>query len=250
MVEVTTDVFGLAMLGLGAVVLLTSLRYAWAAGRVVRAPPFGSIEDPTAGARVTAEGTARPGADGPLASPLRDRDALAVEATVEERRLGFPALLLPTWVQLARTSVTESFRVRTPTVDLALVEPTSSVVLESEMVTVSAPDDDWSESVAAFERRHGVPERTIWQRRPPVLGAFARGLSLGARRYREGSLEPGEDVFVAGRLVETNKGFGVAPRVVSDRSSAATFWDAARTALVGSAAGAGGLLVGAVLLLA
>lgn len=250
MVDVPADVFALAMLGLGAVVLLTSLRYAWAAGRIVRAPSFDSIANPTAGIRVTAEGTARTGADGPLASPLRDRDALAVEATAEERRLGLLALPLPTWVQLARTSVTESFRVRTPTADLALVEPTSSVVLGSETVTVSAPGDDRSESVAAFERRHGVPERTIWQRRPPVLGAVARALSLGSRRYREGTLEPGEDVFVAGRLVETGDGFGLAPRVVSDRSPAATLWDAAQTALVGSAAGAAGLLVGAVLLLA
>jgi hypothetical protein len=78
-------------------------------------------------------------------------------------------------------------------------------------------------------------------------------LSLGHRRYMEGTLDPGADVFVAGRLVarETERGdeFGVVPEVVSTRSSAATLRHVLGTTLVGFMAGAVALLLGVVLVL-
>lgn len=240
--------FGAAILVLGVVVALASLWYAWHATRALRAPSLASLETASAGDRVTVEGTAHSGPDAPLVSPFRDRECLAVQATVEERRLGLP-VPLPTWVQLARTSVAQPFRVRTPTTDCPVVAPTSSLVCSTETVTEVAPGETPDGAVEAFERQHDVPSRTFWHGRPPVVGAVARALSLGHRRYREGTLEPGADVLVAGRLVETEAdgGLGIDPDLVSTRSPAATLARVARTSLVGLAAGALGVLVGAFL---
>ena len=243
--------FGAAMLVLGAVVALVSLWYAWHATRAVRAPSLASVETASAGDRVTVEGTARPGPDEPLASPFRDRECLAVQATVEERRLVALPVPLPTWVQLARTSVAQPFRVRTPTVDCPVVAPTSSLVLSAETVAEVAPDETPDGAARAFERRHDVPPRTFWHGRPPVVGAVAGALSLGHRRYGEGTLESGAEVVVAGRLVEIegegDNLLGVDPDLVSTRSPAATLARVARTSLVGLAAGALAILLGAFL---
>jgi hypothetical protein len=244
--------FGVAMLALGAVVALVSLWYAWHATQALRAPSLGSVETVSAGDRVTVEGRAHPGPDDPLASPLRDRACLAVQATVEERRLVVLPVPLPTWVQLARTSVAQPFRVRTPTSDCPVVAPTSSLVCSAESVTEVAPGETVDGAAGAFERRHDVPPRTVWHGRPPVVGAVAGALSLGRRRYREGTLESGGDVLVAGRLVETEGegGIGIDPDLVSTRSRAATLARVARTSLVGLAAGGLAMLVGALLWLA
>ena len=238
--------FSVAMLALGAAVALVSLWYAWHATRALRAPSLTSVETASAGDRVTVEGTAHSGPDAPLASPFRERECLAVQATVEERRLVVLPVPLPTWVQLARTSVAQPFRVRTPTDDCPVVAPTSSLVCSTETVAEVAPGETPDGAVGAFERRHDVPSRTFWHGRPPVVGAVAGALSLGHRRYREGTLEPGADVLVAGRLVETESegGLGIDPDLVSTRSRAATLARVARTSLVGLAAGALGVLLG------
>jgi hypothetical protein len=242
------------MLAVGAVVTLVSLWYAWRASRAVRAPSLASVDAPSAGDRVAVAGTARPGAEEPLVSPLRGRGCLAVRATVEERRLQLLPLPLPTWVPLARTSVAGRFRVRTPTTDLPVVAPTASLVLAAEPVARVEPGASVDEALTAFERRHDVPARTFWHGRPPGLGTLARALSLGHRRYTEGTLESGADVFVAGRLVERETanggGLGVVPEVVSTRSRAATLRRVTRTSLVGLAAGAVALLLGVALVVA
>jgi hypothetical protein len=253
-VSSAAGLFGVVLLALGAVVALVSLWYVWRASRAVRAPSLASLDTRSVGDRVVVEGTAHPGADDPLVSPLRGRECLAVRATVEERRLQLLPVPLPTWVQLARTSVAGRFRVRTPTADLPVVDPTASLVLASEPVARVAPGEPADEAPTAFERHHDVPARTRWHGRPPVVGPPARALSLGHRRYTEGTLEPGAEVFVAGRLVERETecgdAFGVVPEVVSTLSPASTLRHVVGTALVGLAAGAAAVLLGVVLVLA
>lgn len=248
-----SGLFGGVLLALGAVVTVASLWYVWRASRAVRAPSLASLDTPSAGDRVVVEGTARPGADDPLDSPLRGRECLAVRATVEERRLQLLPVPFPTWVQLARTSVAGRFRVRTPTAGLPVVDPTASLVLGVEPVARVAPSAPVDDALTAFERQHDVPARTRWHGRPPLAESLARVLSLGHRRYTEGTLEPGAEVFVAGRLVECKtkraEEFGVVPEVVSTRSSMETVRYVVGTALVGLAAGAAALLLGVVLVL-
>ncbi|MFC7228031.1 hypothetical protein N0B31_11515 [Salinirubellus salinus] len=236
------DVFAVALLALGALGVLVSGAYAWQTTRAVRAPAFDTLASPTPGDCVRVEGTAHAGSNGPLESPLSEQSALAVQATVEERRLG--VVPLPTWVQLARTSVAEPFQVRTPTADISLVAPTASLVLADGSVAEVVPGETPADALRSFERRHEVPSRTIWHRRPPVVSLLARALSLGTRRYREGVLEPGAEVLVMGRLVETDEGLGLDPTVVSDRSPGATLRRMARTAVIGLLASGAGFVLG------
>jgi hypothetical protein len=57
-------------------------------------------------------------------------------------------------------------------------------------------------------------------------------------------LEPGAEVLVMGRLVETDEGLGLDPTVVSDRSPGATLRRMAQTAVIGLLASGAGFVLG------
>ncbi|MBP1985989.1 hypothetical protein [Halolamina salifodinae] len=241
----TSDLFGAAMLVVGAVVLLVSLRYVWRAVAVYRATPTDSLARAPPGSLVRLDGTAEASDEGTLTAPFSGRESLALRYAVEERRLGL--YLLPWFVTIHERAGSVPFRLRTPEGVVDVVEPTRTVTLGREVVATVAPGETPPERVAGFEARtDAVPTTTVWYARPFGVGAVASALSLGTRRYSEQRATPGDDVTVVGRVTAA----GVDPLVVSDRSPVGTVRRMASTSLAGLAVGAVALSLGVLLLVA
>ncbi|MFW5934599.1 MAG: hypothetical protein ACOCQL_01975 [Halolamina sp.] len=237
-----TDLFGVVMLLLGAVVLLVSARYVWRAGAVVRAAAVDSLAGVDDGSLVRLSGAAER-ADDALTAPFTGRESLVLRYAVEERRLS--PVLLPWFVTIHERAGSAPFRLRTSAGVVDVVEPTRTVTLATDVVATVAPDEAPPERIERFEARaDALPSTTWWHARPPVVGAVAGALSLGARRYAEQRATPGDDVTVVGRVVDG----GVDPLVVSDRSPAGTLRRMAGTSLAGIAVGVVAAALGVVLL--
>jgi len=240
-----TDLFGVAMLLAGAVVLLVSARYVWRASAVVRASTVDSLSGVGSGSLVRLSGTAEPGDDDTLTAPFTGDESLVLRYAVEERRLS--PYLLPWFVTIHERAGSVPFRLRTPQSVVDVIEPTRTVTLRADRVATVAPDETPPERIERFERRtDALPSTTLWHARPIGVGAVLDALSLGTRRYVEARASPGEDVTVVGRVTDD----GVDPLVVSDRSPAGTLRRMAGTSLVGLAIGAFVVALGLLLLLA
>ena len=239
-----SQLFGVAMLLGGAVVLLASARYVWRASAVVRAATVDSLAGVASGSLVRLSGTAEPGDDDTLTAPFSGSHSLVLRYAVEERRLS--PYLLPWFVTIHERAGSVPFRLRTAASVVDVTEPTRTVTLRENCVATVTPDET-PERVERFERRtDALPSRTYWHARPFVVGAVLDALSLGTRRYVEARSTPGEDVTVVGRVTDG----GVDPLVVSDRSPAGTLRRMAGTSLVGLAIGAFVVALGLVLLVA
>lgn len=240
----TSDLFGAAILVVGTVVLLVSLRYVWRAVAVYRATPTDSLARAPPGSLVRLDGTAEASDEGTLTAPFSARESLALRYAVEERRLGL--YLLPWFVTIHERAGSVPFRLRTPEGVVDVVEPTRTVTLGQEVIATVAPGETLPERVAGFETRTDAVPTTLWHARPFGVGAVASALSLGTRRYSEQRATPGDDVTVVGRVTAA----GVDPLVVSDRSPVGTVRRMASTSLAGLAVGAVALSLGVLLLVA
>ncbi|QKY21244.1 hypothetical protein B4589_013000 [Halolamina sp. CBA1230] len=238
-----SQLFGAAMLVVGAVVLLVSARYVWRASGVVRAETVDSLSGTGSGSLVRLSGTAEPADEDALDAPFTGRESLVLRYAIEERRLS--PVLLPWFVTIHERAGSVPFRLRTPESVVDVVEPTRTVTLATDRVATVGPDETAPERIERFERTtDALPSTTGWHARPPGLGAVMDILSLGARRYTEQRASPGDDVTVVGRVTDG----GVDPLVVSDRSPAGTLRRMAGTSLVGVAIGVFVVAFGAVLL--
>jgi hypothetical protein len=232
----TTQLFGVAMLVVGAVVLLFSLRYVWRAGRVFRSQSVTSLAGVTPGSYVRVAGA--------LTAPFSGRESLVLRYAVEERRLS--PLLLPWFVTIHERAGSVPFRLRTPAAAVDVVEPAHTVTLDRATVATVDADEDAPERIARFERRtDALPTTTAWRDPPGPLRGIAAALSFGTRRYTEQRASPGDDVTVVGRVTESGD---LDPLVVSDRSRGATLRRMAGTSLLGLAIGAFAVAMGLVLL--
>ena len=242
----SADVFGAAMLVVGAVVILVSARYVWRASAVVRASAVGSPAGAAPGSPVRLSGTAEPGDEGLIDAPFTGRESLVLRYAVEERRLS--PYFLPWYVTIHERAGSVPFRLRTAESVVDVTEPTRTVTLVKDRVTTVHPDETPPERVGRFERASdALPGTTLWHARPPGLGVLMAALSLGTRRYTEERATPGDEVTVVGRVTDAG---GVDPLVVSDRSPAGTLRRMAGTSLVGLAIGAFAVALGVALLLA
>lgn len=238
----TLDLFGAAMLVVGAVVLLVSLRYVWRASGVYRATAVDALSGTAPGSLVRLDGTAEATDAGTLTAPFTGRESLALRSAVEERRLS--PVLLPWFVTIHERAGSVPFRLRTPKAAIDVAEATRTVTLSTDRVATVDLDEAAPERIERFEARtDALPASTLWHARPFGLGALAGVLSLGARRYTEQRATPGDAVTVVGRVTDD----GVDPVVVSDRSPAGTVRRMASTSLAGLAIGAVAVALGVVL---
>lgn len=240
----TTQLFGVAMLVVGAVVLLFSLRYVWRAGRVFRSRSVTSLAGVAPGSYVRVAGAVEDGDEGSLTAPFSGRESLALRYAVEERRLS--PLLLPWFVTIHERAGSVPLRLRTPAAAVDVVEPTHTVTLDRVTVATVGADEDAPERIDRFERRtDALPTTTAWRDPPGPLRGIAAALSFGTRRYTEQRASPGDEVTVVGRVTESGD---LDPLVVSDRSRGATLRRMAGTSLLGLAIGAFAVGVGLLLL--
>lgn len=237
--------FGVAMLVIGGVVLAFSLRYVWRATAVYRAVEVSAVGEVDAGALVRVSGAAEQATADVLVAPFSGLACLALGYEVEERRVS--PFLLPWFVTLHEATGADAFRVRTPTASVDVVSPTRTVTLAKTVVATVLRGDEPPERVARFEQvTDAVPESTVWRDPPVALEPLLDLLSIGARRYTEQRVTPGDDVTVVGRV--TKDGDGIDPLVISDRPLVATLYRMARTSFVGLLSGVAGVLLGVVLL--
>lgn len=243
----TQSVFGVGMLGLGAVVLLVSARFVWRASAIVRGTAVESLETVPAGTLVRVSGTAQQGGEPLLSAPFSGRECLALRYSVEERRLS--PMLLPWFVTVHERAGADAFQVRTYESTVDVVEPAQTVVLDRTTVATVGPRATPPDRIAQFEAGvAALPTATVWRDPPGVLEPLATLLSLGTRRYVEQRASPGDEVTVVGRT--SGDGSGVDPRVVSNASPRRTVGRMAKTSVVGVAIGAFGVLLGVAMVLA
>lgn len=237
------DLFGAAMVVVGAVVLLFSARYVWRAAQVYRARSVSTLDGATPRTLVRVSGTARESDEGTLTAPFSGRESLVLRYAVEERRLS--PVLLPWFVTTHERAGSTAFCLRTPESVVDVVEPTRTVTLARDVVATVGPDGTPPERIERFEQRtDALPATTLWRDPPPGLRGVARWLSLGTRRYTEERATPDDDVTVVGRVTAA----GLDPLVVSDCPRTETLRRMAGTSLVGLALGGFVVALGAVLL--
>jgi hypothetical protein len=236
----TSELFGGALLVVGAAVLLFSLRYVWRAGRVFRSPSVTSLAGVAPGSFVRIAGVVENGDDGVLTAPFSGHESTVLRYAVEERRLS--PMVLPWFVTIHERAGSVPFRLRTPAAAVDVVEPTHTVTLgEDRVATVDAGEDPPARIDRFEQHADSVPATTPWRDPPGPLRGIAGVLSFGTRRYTEQRASPGDEVTVAGRVTESG---GLDPLVVSDRSRGATLCRMAGTSLLGFAIGAVAVAVG------
>jgi hypothetical protein len=241
-----TSVFGIAMILLGAVVLVFSGRHVWRALTVRRATAADSVQSADPGALLSLTGTVEPGNPDPLTAPFSGRDCVALRYAVEERRV--TPTVFPGFVTIHETAGSVAFRLRTAAAAVDVEPSVRTVSLDRDTVATVAADAQPPDRVARFEHStSGYPTTTRWQTPPNVLRSLFATLSLGTRRYTEQRATPGERCTVVGRV--TASGASIDPIVVSDATPAATASRMARTSLGGVAIGVGSLLLGAFVLI-
>ncbi|NHX35308.1 MULTISPECIES: hypothetical protein [Halolamina] len=238
-----SDLFGAALVAVGAVVLLFSARYVRRAIGVVRARSVATLDGTPAGTLVRVAGTAREAEAGTLTAPFSGRESLVLRYAVEERRLS--PYLLPWFVTIHERAGSNAFSLRTAEGVVDVTRPTRTVTLARDTVATVAAGETPPDSVARFEQRTGaLPATTRWRDPPTGLRTIAKHLSLGTRRYTEERATPGDDVTVVGRVTDG----GLDPVVVSDRPRTETLRRMAGTSLIGLAIGAFAVALGCVLL--
>lgn len=237
------QLFGVAMLVVGAVVLLVSARYVWRAVGVYRARSLTDLSGIPPGTLVRVEGTARPAEAGTMTSPFTGRESLALRYAIEERRLS--PYLLPWFVTIHERAGSNPFRLRTAGDVVAVVEPTRTVTLAREIVATVGADETPPERIERFERNSTrLQEPSIWRAPPTLLRPVADLLSLGTRRYSEECLEQGDEVTAVGRVTEDGH---LDPLVLSDRPRGRTLRRMAGTSLAGLAVGGFAVALGVAL---
>lgn len=239
------DLFGVAMVAVGAVVLLVSARYVWRAAGVYRADSTTTTAGTEPGTLVRVTGTARAAESGTMTAPFTGRESLALRYAVEERRLS--PYLLPWFVPIHERAGSNPFSLRTAEGVVDVADPTRTVTLARDVVATVRTDETAPERIERFERKStGLPGPTVWRTPPAPLRPVVNLLSLGSRRYSEERLAPGDEVTVVGRVTESG---GLDPIVLSDRPRTETLRRMAGTSLAGLAVGCFAVVLGVVLVL-
>ncbi|GGN11827.1 hypothetical protein [Halarchaeum nitratireducens] len=238
----TSWVVGGFFVVLGGVVAAFSARYVWRALAVYRAMDADALDGVPAGSLVRVSGMAAGTAES-LVAPFSGRPCVALRYAVEERRLS--PWLLPWFVTVHERAGADAFHVRTPVTAVAVTAPPRSVVVGRDVVAQMGRTASPPSRVARFEREVDLPGLDVWRRPPGVLRPVFDALSLGARRYVEDRVEPGDNVTVVGRVTDDGS---VDPLVMADRPRGATVVRMARTSLAGVLAGGLAIAIGLVLL--
>jgi hypothetical protein len=236
--------FGVVMFLIGLFVCLVSGRHVWRTAALLRADTvdrLGGVDD---GRLVRVTGTVE-ATESTLTAPFSGVDCVALRPVVEERRPG--ALLVPTYVTIHDPSASVGFAVRTPHGAVSVDDPARTVSLLSTVVGTVDPDAEPPERIARYEREtDDLSAETVWRSPPAPLAPVLRALSLGTRRYSERCASPGDEVTVAGRVVDGH----LDPLVVSTTTPRGALRRLSKTSLAGLLVGAFALALGAVLLLA
>lgn len=241
----SAQLFGVAMLIVGTVVLLVSARYVWRAAGVYRARSVAKLAGTSPGTLVRVVGTAREAEAGTMTTPFTGRESLALRYVVEERRLSL--YLLPWFVSIHEQAGANPFRLRTAEAVVAIVEPTRTVTLSKDIVATVGVDETPPARIERFERNSTrLPGPTIWQTPPSLLRPVVDLLSLGTRRYSEECVRPDDEVTAVGRVTEDGH---LDPVVLSDRSRSETLRRMSSTSLTGLAVGGFAVGIGMLLIL-
>jgi hypothetical protein len=240
-----SQLYGVALAIVGTIVLAFSGRYVWRATSIYRAEVVSMLRETTPGALVRVSGTAQQGDADLLSAPFSGIDCLALRYAVEERQLS--PFLLPWFVTIHELAGSGAFCVRTSAADVDIVEPARTVTLERDIVATIPPSDEPPERITRFDRTaEAVPVTTYWRSPASIVRPITRRLSLGTRRYSEQRAMPGDDVTVVGRVTE--RGDGIDPLVISDRTPSQTLVRMAKTSLVGVCIGMFVVALGLVLI--
>ena len=235
------SLFGVAMLLLGAVVCLVSGCHVWRTVALARAEAVDRIDGVADGSLVRVSGTVAD-ADRTLTTPFSGSDCVACRTVVEERRPG--ALLLPTYVTIHDPARSTAFGVRTPHATVSVADPARTVALDSTVVATVSPNDEPPERIDRYEREtETLPQETVWTA-PPAPLAPVLAFSFGTRRYSEHRVSPGDEVTVAGRVVDGR----LDPLVVSTGTPGGTLARLSKTSLAGLLVGAFAVALGVALL--
>ena len=240
----TPSLFGLALLAVGLLITLVSLRYVWRSSSLLRAETVSRI-DGAEGALVRLTGTVE-AEDESIEAPFSGVDCVVLRPVVEERRVG--SFLLPTDVTIHDPARSRPFALRTPHATVPVDAPSRTVALDPTVVATVGPGETPPARIADYERGTvGVAPESGFRSPPALLAPLARALSLGRRRYAERRLSPGESVTVVGRVVDGR----LDPLLVVDGSPIRALLRLSKTAVAGllvgvfaAALGAGLLIVG------
>lgn len=242
-----TQLFGLGFAALGLLIVGLTGRYVWRATGIWRATAIDSLAEASPGALVRLQGTVHRGSDEYLRAPFSGTECQVVRYQLDERHLS-PLFGLPWEVTLHETAGSVPFRVRTMADDVDVLAPARSVLLERRTIATIPAHQGPPDRIRRFEHDHDLRAgASRWRNSPEFLRPLADALSLGTRRYLEQRAGTGDDVTVVGRV--TDRGDGVDPVLVSDRSPLATALGMARPSLVGFVVGVGSVAFGLVLFL-
>lgn len=164
---------------------------------------------------VEVKGTAHGTADATLqVSPFSDTDALAVQIEVKEWHSGGEGG--GNWKTIFEAETAEPIYVDDGTGETLVDLPEEGGLnLEMEDWKIQ-PDDDVPEAIREYVENE--PELTLPDGHE--IGPLTTG---ERRRYREGVLEPGEDVYVLGTASETGAGWDTREYVVNEATSEGDF---------------------------
>jgi hypothetical protein len=239
-----STLFGIMMLLVGGVALGASARYIWRGATVYRARIVDRLDGVPTGTLVRVEGTVEADETGTLTAPFSGAACVAIQATVEERRLS--PVVLPWDVALHEPTGAQPFRVRTESGTIAISEPTQTVTLERTQVATVGRGEAPPERIRAYEAESSALAPTVWRDPPSALTGVVDLLGLGRRTYSEQRVGAGDRVTVVGRVTPD----GLRPLVVSDRTPRDTLWRMSGTSVAGIAIGLVGIALGTALLIA
>ncbi|ELZ84669.1 hypothetical protein C453_11661 [Haloferax elongans ATCC BAA-1513] len=240
-----TLLFGVGFLVVGGFVVLVSGRYVWRTLSVVRADAVSEVGSQHAGDVVKVTGTAAQTGDKALVAPFSERPSLAVRYEIAERRLS--PIVVPWFVTIFTNSASVPFTIDTGSQRVSVGSPPRTVTTSTDVVETIGPTESPPDHVASFERETDAVAASTWWRTPPrVVRRLWSVIGLGARRYTEERVVPGDSVTVVGR-VSDDADATISPVVVSSFSPIRSVYRMASTSVVGLSIGIVSLALGTVL---
>lgn len=163
---------------------------------------------------VELKGTARPAEDeGTVSGPISGKDAVASSVTVERYSSGGKH---SSWKTIHEQETVRPFVLDDGTGEVRVDPPDAAKVSLDEYRWVIDGDETEPDEVRRFvESADGVDAAE--KAGDSLLGSGER------RRYEEGVIEPGEDVYVFGQAVESDAGWGSEAYEVTGGSEVGTF---------------------------
>nr|WP_241429818.1 hypothetical protein [Haloferax larsenii] len=243
-VDSGTALFGAGFLVVGGFVVLVSGRYVWRTLSVARADEVSAVGTQHAGDVVKVTGTASRAEDGALVSPFSERPSLAVRYEIAERRIS--PIVVPWFVTIFTNSASVPFTLNTGSQRVTVESPPRTVTTSTDVVATVGPDEALPDHIASFERETDAVAASTWWRNPSrVVRRLWSVIGLGARRYTEERVVPGDSVTVVGRV--SGDSATLSPVVVSSFSPMRSVYRMASTSVVGLSIGLVCLVLGTVL---